>query len=101
MVHRMKRAKAAAWYRVAYDLKFSLLPPAPPASPGRDGTISAPIVPRQFYSFGWIPHEILVEVKQERLAEKNQNKAAAAAPAPPRSSVRNSLADVFAARIKT
>lgn len=96
-VQRFKRAKASAWYRVAYDLKYSLLPPAPPISPGREG--SGPVIPRQFFSFGWIPYEILIEIKQEKLAEKKQPVAVPSEPARAvRSSVRGGLEDVFAAR---
>lgn len=95
MVERMKRAKAAAWYRVAYDSRMSCLPVMPaPASPGRGNQV---MLPRQLYSFGWIPFDILMEVKAERIAAK-ANAAANCAPAAPakRSSARNSLAEALA-----
>ena len=101
MVERMKRAKAAAWYRVAYDARMSCLPvtPAPVSSPGRGHQV---VLPRQLYSFGWIPFDILMEVKAERLAAKT-SAAANCAPAAPagarRSSARSSLAEALA-RVK-
>lgn len=96
MVERMKRAKAAAWYRVAYDPRMTCLPatPAPLSSPGRGPQV---MLPRQLYSFGWIPFDILMEVKTERMAAKAQAQRAPAAPAAARrSSARNSLAQALA-----
>lgn len=98
MVERMKRAKAAAWYRVAYDTRMSCLPvmPAPMASPRRGNQV---MLPRQLYSFGWIPFDILMEVKAERLAAKATAAGTCAQTAPVttrRSSARNSLAEALA-----